>query len=85
MSSSVETTSISKQYRVSGQSGVGFLAEDWDGEHDGALPNASGFSWPFQVFVGVRAWPSVWTLISGFKSSRSLALAAIDMKTMVVN
>ena len=85
MSSSVEITCISKQYRVSGWSGVGFLARDWDGECDGVFPNASGSSGPFQPHVGVRVWPSVRMLISGFKSSRSLDLVAIDTKTVVMN
>ena len=85
LSSSVDITCISKQYWVSGQLGFGLLARDQDGEHDGALPNASGFSWPFWPFVAVRVWPSVWILISGSKSSRSLDLVAIDIKTVAVN
>ena len=85
LSSSVEITCISKQYKVSGQLGVGFLARDWDGECDGALPNTSGSYRPFQPLVGVRMWPSVWILISEFKLSRSLDLVAIDMKTLVMN
>ena len=47
LSSSVETTCISKQYWVSGWSGAGVLAGDQDGDHDGALPNASESSGPF--------------------------------------
>ena len=39
----VKVTCIPKQYQVSGQSGIGFLARDWDGECDGVLPNASIF------------------------------------------
>ena len=35
----VEITCISKQYWVSEQSGVSFLTWDWDGEHDGVLPD----------------------------------------------
>ena len=84
-SSSVEITCISKQYRVSGHSGVGFLDRDGDGEHDGVLPTTSVSSRSFQLLIGVRVWPSVWILISGFKSSRSLNLVAIDTKTLVVN
>ena len=30
---------------------LGSLARDWDGEHDGVLPNASGSSEPFQMLV----------------------------------
>ena len=85
LSSSVDFTCISKQYWVSGWLGVGFLAREWDGKRDGALPNSSGFSWPFWPFVSVRVWPLVWILISGSKSCRLLHLAAIDMKTVVVN
>ena len=59
LSSSVETTCISKQYQVSGQSGAGVLARDWDGEHDGAFPDASESSGPFWPPVGVRVWPSI--------------------------
>ena len=85
LSSSVEITCISKQYEVLGWSGVGFLARDWDRERDGALPNTSGSSRPFQLLVWVRVWPSVWILVSGFKSSRSFDLVAIDTKTVVMN
>ena len=37
----VEITCISKQYQVSGQSGVGFLAGHHDGEWEGMIANAS--------------------------------------------
>ena len=76
---------ISKQYWVSGKSGVGFLAGDWDGEHDGALPNSSKSSGPFWPLGGVRVWPSGWILIPGFWSSRLLDLVATDMKTVAMN
>ena len=85
LSSSVETTCISKQYWVSGQSGVGFLTRDQDEECDGVLPNASGSSGLFLMFVGVRVLPSICILTSGFKSSRLLNLVAIDTKTVVMN
>ena len=81
----METTCISKQYQVSGQSGADVLAGDWDWEHDGALPNTSGSSGPFWPLVAVRVWPSVQILASGSKSSLSPHLAAVDMKTVVVN
>ena len=81
----VDVTCISKQYQVSSQSCVGFLAGDWDGECNGVLPNASGSSGPFQLLGVVRLWPSVWILTPGFWSSKSLNLAAIDMKTGAVN
>ena len=78
--SSVETTCISKQYQVSGWSGVCFLTRDWDGEHDGALPNASVSSGPFWLLGGVRVWPSVLIPSPDFWSSKSLNVAAIDLK-----
>ena len=74
---SVEVTCISKQYQDTGQSGVGFLAGDWDGECNGVLPNASGSSGSFQPTGGVRVWPSVCILTPGFWPSRSLYLAAM--------
>ena len=83
LSSSVVTTYISRQYQVSGQSG--FLTGDWDGDWDGVLPTASGSSRPFQPLGGVRVWPSFWILVPGFCLSRSLNLAAIDLKTVAVN
>ena len=43
----VEVTFISKQYQVSGWSGMGFLTRDGDGDQDGALPNASVSSGSF--------------------------------------
>ena len=85
LSSLVEVTCISKQYQVSGQSGVGFFPEDQDGDWDGAFPNASGSSGPLQLLGGVRVWPSVWILSPDFWSSRLLNLAAIDTKTVAVN
>ena len=83
--SSVKTTCISKQYQVSGQSGAGVLPGDWDRQYDGALLNSSGSSGPFWPTVGVRVWPSVQILVSGSKSFLLLDLAAIDMKTVVVD
>ena len=85
LSSLVEVTCTSKQYCVSGQSGVGFLARDWDGDHDGVLPNGSESSGPFWLLGGARVWPLVWILIPDFWSSRSLSLAAIDTKTVAMN
>ena len=49
------------------------------------LLNISGSSGLFWLQVEVRAWPSFCILTSGFKSSRLLDLAVIDMKTMVIN
>ena len=74
----METTCISRQYQVSGWSG--FLARDWYGDQDGVLPNASGSSWLFQPFGGVRVWPSSLILVPGFCSSRSLDLVATNTK-----
>ena len=50
----VEITCISKQYQVSGQLGVGFLAGDWDGEWEGVLQNTYVSSGPFQLLSGIR-------------------------------
>ena len=58
----VEISCISKQYQVPGQSGVGFLTGDWDGEQEGVLPNASVSSGPFWPFGCMRVWPSIWIL-----------------------
>ena len=55
----VEITCISKQYQVSGWSGVCLPAGDWDGEWDGTLPDASHSLGPFQPFSGVRVWSSI--------------------------
>ena len=57
---------IYKQYQVSGQSGVCFLARDWDGEWEGVFPIASVSSGPFWPLGGVRVWPLVWTLTPDF-------------------
>ena len=37
-----------------------------EGEPDGALPNTSGSSGPFQPLGCMRVWPSVWILTPGF-------------------
>ena len=81
----VEITCISKQYRVSGQSGVCFFARDWDGEWDEVLPNASVSSRPFWPLGGVRAGPSVWATTPDFWSSRSLDLVAINTEVLTIS
>ena len=81
----VDITHISKQYQVPGQSGVGFLTGNWDGEWEGVLPNAFASSGPFWLLGGVRMWPSVWMLPPDFWSSRFLDLVATDMETVSIN
>ena len=80
----VEITCISKQYQVSGQSGLCFLTRDLDGEWDEVLPNASVSSRPFKPLGGVRVGPSVWVTTPEFWSSRLLDLVAINMEILAV-
>ena len=68
--SSVEITSISKQYWVSGQSGVCFPTRDWDGEWHEVLPKClchlqghSGYSvvwWGYGPLSGTTT-PDFWS------------------------
>ena len=53
---------ISRQYQVSGWSGICFLMGDWDDEQDKTLPNASISLGPLWPFGGVRVWPSFWMI-----------------------
>ena len=46
------------------------------------LPTPSG---PLHLWDGTSAWPSIWRLAPDVLSSRSLDLAAIDMKLVAVN
>ena len=78
--SPVEIPCVSKQYRVSGQLGFGFLTTDCDGEHDGVLPNTSVSSGPFWPPGGVRVGPSVWILAPDFWSSKLLDLWTLTQK-----
>ena len=53
----------------------------WEGE----LPNAPNSPGSFALWDGTSAWPSIWRLATDVLSSRSLDLAAIDMKLVAVN
>ena len=81
----VKITSISTQYRVSGQSGISLLAWDWDGECDRALPDASVSSEQFWPFGGARIWPSVWAVASNFCPSWLFNQVAIDAEMSTVS
>ena len=81
----VRVTSIPRQYWVSGQPGNSCLAGDWDGEWEGALPDAPVSSRPFWLLGGVRVQTSVWRLAPDIWSSKSLDLVAIDMTVVVMN
>ena len=84
--SSVEITWISRQYQVSGWSGIFFLARDWDGGQDEVLPNASVSSGPLQPFGGVRFGPpSGWLITPDFRSSWSLNWAAIGTEMLTID
>ena len=83
--SSVKITWISKQCQVSGQPGICPFARNWDGEWDGALPDAFISSRPFQLFFGVRVWPSIWMITPDFWLSRSLDWAANNAEMLAVS
>ena len=83
--SSVEVTWISKQYWVSGQSGVCLLTRDWNGECDEVLPDASISSGPIWPFSGVRVWSSIWMVAPNFWSSRSIDWVAINAEQSTVS
>ena len=62
-----------------------FLARDHDSEWEGELPNTPNSPRSFTLWDGTYMWPSVWRLAPDVLSSRSLDLAAIDMKLVAVN
>ena len=64
---------------------VGLLVRDQDGEQEGELPNAPNSIRSFALWDGTSTWPSIWRLVPDVLSSRSLDLAAIDMKLVAVN
>ena len=82
--SSVNVTHISRQCFVLGQLDGSVLARDQDGEQEGELPNASDSCRSFAVWHGTSEWPSVWKWTPDVSSSRSLDLAAMDMKLVAV-
>ena len=85
LSSLVNVTCISRQCLSLGQFDSGLLAWNQDGKWEGELPNAPNSLGSFALWDGMSAWPSVWRLAPDILSSRSLDLAAIDMKLVAVN
>ena len=83
--SSVNVTCISRQCFVLGWLDSGLLARDQDGKWEGELPNASDSCRSFALWDGTSAWPSIWRLAPDILSTRSLNLAAMDMKLVAVN
>ena len=83
--SSIKVTHISKQYFVLGQLDGSLQARDQDGKWEGELSSASGSHGSFALWVGTSTWPSVWRLAPDVLSTRSLDLAAIDMKLVAVS
>ena len=80
-----EITWISKQYRVSGLSGIFLLTRNLDGEWDRVLPDASISSGPFQPLCGVKVWPSVCMVTPDFWLFRSLNQMAISAEMLTVS
>ena len=76
---------ISKQCFILGQLDGGLLAGDQDGKQEGELSDASGSCRSFALWGGTCAWPSIWRLAPDISSTRSLNLAAMDMKLVAVN
>ena len=83
--SSFKVTCISKQYFILGQLDSGLQAGDQDSKWEGELFNASSSHRSFTLWDGTSMWPSVWTLIPDISSTRSLNVAAMDMKLVAVN
>ena len=78
-------TCISRQYFVLWQLDDCLLAGDQDGKWEGELPNASNSCRSFALWYGMSAWPSIGRLTPNVLSTRSLNLAAMDMKLVAVN
>ena len=83
--SSVNVTCISRQCLVLVQFDGGLLAGDQEGKWEGELPNDPDSLGSFALWDGMYAWPFIWRLAPDILSSRSLDLAAIDMKLVAVN
>ena len=83
--SSVNVTCISRQCFVLGWLDSGLLAGDQDSKWEGELPNASNFHRSFSLWGGLSVWHSIWRLAPDISSTRSLNLAAMDTKLVVVN
>ena len=83
--SSAKVTHISKQCFILGQLDWSLQARDQDGEWEGEMSNALGSCRSFTLWGGMSAWPSIWRLTPDVSSSRSLDVAAMDMKLVAVN
>ena len=83
--SSVKVTHISKQCFVLGQLDSGLLAGDQGSKWEGELSDASDSHRSYALWGGMSAWPSIWRLAPDVSSTRSLDLAAMDMKLVAVN
>ena len=83
--SSVNVTCISRQCFVLGLLDSSLLARDQDGKWEGELPNASDSCRSFALWDGMSTWPSIWRLAPDILSTKSLNLAAMDMKLVAVN
>ena len=82
--SSIKVTDISKQYFILGWLDGSLQAGDQDGKWEGELSSTSGSHRSFALWDGTSAWPSIWRLAPDISSSRSLNLAAMHMKLVVV-
>ena len=83
--SSVKVTCISKQCFVLGQLDGGLWDGNQDGEWEGELSDAFSSHRCFTLWGGTSTWPYVWRLTPDISSTRSLDLAAMDMKLVAVN
>ena len=83
--SSVKVTYISRQCFILWWLDGGLWAGDQDGQWEGELSGASSSYRSFTLWGGMSAWPSIWRLAPDISSTRSLDLAAMDTKLVVVN
>ena len=83
--SSVKVTHISKQCFVLEWLGSSLWAWDKDGKQEGELSDASGSHRSFRLWGGMSVWSSIWRLTPDFSFTRSLDLAAMDMKLVALN
>ena len=83
--SSVNVTCISRQCFVLGWLDGSLLTGDQEGEWEGELPHASDSHRSFALWGGMSTWTSICRLAPDVLSTRSLDLAAIDMRLVAVN
>ena len=76
---------IPRQYQVLGQPGDSYLSGDWDGEWEGALPDAPVSSRPFWPLGDVGVQPLMWRLAPDIQLSNLLDLAAINTIVVVMS